>query len=96
LSIYKIITLSQLCCQHTVYRSVAVGKCVVKHTVLFSCDIVLLCRDTSEQYTLIRCDFSHYKKCFIPQAARSLHVLSAELGPRFPTHFVLSVHSKRW
>ena len=33
--------------------------------------------------TLIRLDFSHYKKCFIPKAARLPYVLSAGRGPRF-------------
>jgi hypothetical protein len=57
--------------------------CVLKHTVLCSCDIVLLCRDTSEQYTLIRCNFSHHTRCFILQAARLLDVYSAQRGPRY-------------
>jgi hypothetical protein len=37
----------------------------------------------------IRCNFSHYKKCFILQAARSPHVYSAGPSPRYwyTSHF---------
>jgi len=45
---------------------------------------------------LIRLDFSHYKKCFIPKAARSPHVYSARPGPRFriTSHYANSLSSR--